>query len=204
MYRNEGLSWIREHPARAGRLHVSKVLNTFSVQQWLATESEEPSPSATSVIAVTYLPVLLLFLIRPIVFRRVPLRKGEGLLLLAFWSNVAVTAIAFTRIRFRVPIDPLMVIVAATFLTSMLASSHLGGDSSSEEANATQPEGVLGQQAGTRRRPSTPAGRFSTTGRYIPSKAGTSYRDPPAPAVNYTFPDILCLGFRIGEPWVNA
>ncbi len=119
-FRDAAIDWITEDPVRAGRLYAAKLLNTFSVEQELATEDQQPSRMATVLLAVTYLPVLALFLVRPLLRRRVPLHTGEGLLIAVFWTNVLATAVAFTRIRFRVPIDPLMVIVAAVLVASWL------------------------------------------------------------------------------------
>ena len=119
-FRDEAVEWITEDPVRAARLYVAKVLTTFSIEQDLATEEQQPSHLATVLLGATYLPVLLLFLLRPLFRRAAPLQTGEGFLIAVFWANVLATAVAFTRIRFRVPLDPLMVIVAAGLVAAWL------------------------------------------------------------------------------------
>lgn len=118
--RDVALDWIEANPVDAGQLFLAKFANNFTIEQELATADEQPSRAETLLIGVTYLPVLLLFLIRPLLHRRVPVRRGEGLLIAVFWANVLATAVAFTRIRFRVPLDPIMVIIAATLVAGLL------------------------------------------------------------------------------------
>ncbi|MGB3411613.1 MAG: hypothetical protein WBA45_10470 [Microthrixaceae bacterium] len=119
-FQEQAIEWIRENPTSAGRLYVGKFLNTFTVQQEFATSARAPSKAQTLVIALTYLPMLALFLLRHVVIGRVPFRRGELLLIGAFWTNVLVGALAFTRIRFRVPVDPLMTVIAVVFLVVLI------------------------------------------------------------------------------------
>ncbi|MGB6059095.1 MAG: hypothetical protein WBF71_12630 [Microthrixaceae bacterium] len=119
-FQEQAIDWIRENPTDAAGLYVGKFLNTFSVQQEFATRERAPSKTQTLVIAVTYLPLLALFLLRHGAVGRVPLRRGEPLLIGAFWTNALVGALAFTRIRFRVPVDPLMTVIAVIFLVGLL------------------------------------------------------------------------------------
>lgn len=119
-FQEQAIDWIRENPTDAARLYVGKFLNTFSVQQEFATRERAPSKAQTLVIAVAYLPLLALFLLRHVAVRRVPLRRGELLLIGAFWTNAFVAALAFTRIRFRVPVDPLMTVIAVVYLVESI------------------------------------------------------------------------------------
>lgn len=121
-YRDQAVEWITDDPVRAARLYSAKVLNTFAVEQELATADQQPSTATTVLVAVTYLPVLLLFLVRPALTRIAPWRRGEMLVIGIFWANVFATALAFTRIRFRVPLDPLMVAIVAVLLGAALRS----------------------------------------------------------------------------------
>lgn len=119
--RDRAVDWIVADPVRWARLYLAKVVNAFAVREDLATDAQERSTAQTILVAVTYLPVLALFLVRPFLVRMVPFRRGEGLLIGVFWANVLATAVAFTRIRFRVPLDPLMVVVVAILVVGLCA-----------------------------------------------------------------------------------
>lgn len=132
----QALEWIAEDPPRAAHLYAAKVLNTFNVRQEMATADQQPSAATTLLLALSYLPLLAAFLARQVLARWLPLRRGEGLLILVFWANVAATAIAFTRIRFRVPLDPVMAVVVATAAATLLQrrrTATLGGTAAPEE-----------------------------------------------------------------------
>ncbi len=132
-FQEQAVEWIRTNPTAAVRLYVGKFLNTFNVQQEFATRSEAPSKAQTLLIAVTYLPLLALFLLRHAALRRVRLRPGELLLIGAFWVNALVGALAFTRIRFRVPLDPLMTVIAVVLLAA-LVDAYLNRDPRTRDA----------------------------------------------------------------------
>lgn len=122
-FQSEALRWISENRAESARLYVGKLINTFNIQQEMATSTQTPSVWATLLIGITYLPLLAVFLWRHVAARTIELRPGEPLILCAFWANVVVGAIAFTRLRFRVPLDPMMAIIAMSFLATLLNSA---------------------------------------------------------------------------------
>ena len=104
--------WIRAHPARAGRLYLLKFLNYFNFRNTLRTAGESSSFRNT-VMLLTYGPLPLLFLFRLAMWRRWPPGAFERFAVLLYLLNGAFAAIFFTRIRFRLPFDYLLIAVAA-------------------------------------------------------------------------------------------
>lgn len=119
-YTSQALDWIRSHPGSAAALYAGKVANNFSYADDLATSSA--SSSAQNLLsAVSYYPILLLALLRIVASRRWPLRPTEQLIAWTILVNVLLLAVFFTRIRFRVPLDGLTIVLAASTVTHLLA-----------------------------------------------------------------------------------
>jgi len=72
--------------------------------------------------AVSYYPLLLLALLRLLLYRRWPLRPTEKLIAITIVVNVLLLAVFFTRLRFRVPLDGLTIVLAASTVTNYLSS----------------------------------------------------------------------------------
>ena len=120
-YTDQALSWAGQHPGRAVVLYAEKVANNFNYHDALATSSQG-STAQNLLSAVSYYPILLLALLRLLLYRRWPLRPTEKFLALAIVVNVLLLAVFFTRLRFRVPLDGLTIILAASTVTNFLAS----------------------------------------------------------------------------------
>ena len=122
--REEALRWMREHPGRAARLYVGKFAHFFAYANELASGAR-PGRAARLVGALSFYPLLGAFLARLVLARRWPLRRGEGLCVAAYFGYALVVALFFTRVRFRVPVEPLMmVVVAAGLATAWRARSR--------------------------------------------------------------------------------
>lgn len=119
-YTGQALAWIKQHPGRAAVLYAEKVANNFSYGDDLATASQG-STAQNLLSAVSYYPILLLALLRLVLYRRWPLRPTEKLLLLTIAVNVLLLAVFFTRLRFRVPLDGLTIVLAASTVTHYLS-----------------------------------------------------------------------------------
>jgi hypothetical protein len=119
-YQQSAIAWIKEHKWQALVLYLGKVLNNFSVQNELATSGRN-STAQTLLLAVTYLPLLLLFAVRLALALRPPQRLGrlEALLVALVLANALLLAVYYTRIRFRVPLDALMIAVDAALLATL-------------------------------------------------------------------------------------
>ena len=113
-YRNLALKWMRENPGDALWLYVKKVVNYFNFRNELATKHEK-SHSRDDVVFITYYPLLFLFFLRLCLFKKYPIKPFESLLIILYLSSPFLLAIFFTRIRFRIPFDYLMIMVAVPF-----------------------------------------------------------------------------------------
>jgi len=120
--RDRALEWVARNPQRAAGLYALKVLNHFNYRNDLRTSSRA-STVADVAVALTYGALLLIVLARLglALARRAPLSTFEGLLLAVYGLGALATAVAFTRIRFRVPFDPLLAVLAALALERALA-----------------------------------------------------------------------------------
>ena len=94
-------------------------MNNFSYSDDLATASQG-SLLQDVVAAVSYYPILLLALVRLALYRRWRLTPTEKLVAWTIVVNVLLLAVFFTRIRFRVPLDALTVVLAASTITHLL------------------------------------------------------------------------------------
>lgn len=119
-YTGQALDWIKQNPGRAAVLYAEKVANNFDYRDDLATASASGG-TQNLISAVSYYPILLLALLRIVFLRRWPLRPEEKLLAVTIAVNVLLLAVFFTRIRFRVPLDALTIVLAASAVTRMLS-----------------------------------------------------------------------------------
>jgi 4-amino-4-deoxy-L-arabinose transferase-like glycosyltransferase len=127
-YTGQALDWIKSNPGPAAALYAEKVANNFNYRDDLATSSQNGG-AQNLISAVSYYPILLLALLRIFLLRRRPLRAEEKLLAVTIVVNVLLLAVFFTRIRFRVPLDALTIVLAASTVTRLC-----GGRAATEEA----------------------------------------------------------------------
>jgi hypothetical protein len=109
--------WIRENPGSAAKLYAAKVVNYFNFRNELATKNASSSWSDWLLFA-TYYPLLSVAAVRLFVIRRFPLSNVEVLIYLLYLGNAFISAIYFTRIRFRIPFDFLLIAVVAGFIAT--------------------------------------------------------------------------------------
>src|SRR5215475_2360437 len=124
-YQEAGRRWIREHPGEAAVLYAEKVANNFSFRNELATSAQR-SPVQDMVSAVSYYPLLALFALRLLLARRWKLTGLEKLLVALVLGNVLLLAVFYTRLRFRVPLDGLMLVTSAAMLAELLTGHRPG------------------------------------------------------------------------------
>jgi 4-amino-4-deoxy-L-arabinose transferase-like glycosyltransferase len=118
-YRAQAVEYIGEHPARAARLYGLKVLNYFNFRNELITRSEG-SALRDLLVLFTYGPLLLVVITRLALIPRFQATRFEILLVVLYGLSALVGAVFFTRIRFRLPFDSLLVMLAAVFLAQLL------------------------------------------------------------------------------------
>lgn len=116
-YRDRASDWVKAHPGRAATLYAEKVLNNFNYHNELATSGQN-STIKDLISAVSFYPLLLLFALRLLYWRR--LQGLEKLLIVLVLGNVLLLAIFYTRLRFRVPLDGVMLISSAAMLAELI------------------------------------------------------------------------------------
>jgi hypothetical protein len=123
-YRTQALEFMLAHKAHTVRLYFMKVLNHFNYRNDLKTY-EATSTTKDLVLMLTYGPLLLLLILRLVMYKLYKLSPFEILLVFLYLSNAFVSAIFFTRIRFRLPFDFLLIILAALFLEQLVRGELL-------------------------------------------------------------------------------
>lgn len=114
-YKAEALRYISENKFAAAQLYAAKFLNHFNYRNELKTNVGEVS-LADMLVLVTYGPLLALFLLRIALSRTIKMTPFEWLLIAIYLASAAFHAIFFTRIRFRLPFDFLLIMSAAMTL----------------------------------------------------------------------------------------
>ena len=115
---NQVFELWKAKPAWAIRLYALKVLNYFNFRNNLVTKAES-SPTRDLVMLVTYGTLLVLGAGR-LLMHKSPLNSFEWLLVFLYFGNAFYSAIFFTRIRFRLPFDYLLILLAASFAARWL------------------------------------------------------------------------------------
>jgi hypothetical protein len=109
------IDWIRHNPVAAAQLYVGKVVNYFNYRNEVATRSEAAS-WRDWLSFFTYYPLLAAAIARLAVARRFPMTREEGLIYILYFGNAFISAVFFTRVRFRIPFDALLIPVVAAFV----------------------------------------------------------------------------------------
>jgi hypothetical protein len=110
--RESALEWITHHPLDAIALYAAKIANYFSPYNAPVTATE--GGNALRLIAYLSCAVLVaLVLARLLLRKQLPVGATERVFLGLFLVNAPVMAVFFTRIRFRQPLDNILVIEAA-------------------------------------------------------------------------------------------
>jgi hypothetical protein len=114
-YGQEALRWVTGHPRQAIGLYFSKVLYWFSPTNRLV-QANQQTAGRDLVMILTYCPLLLLFVVRLLRFRRYPLQSWEVLFYLLYLQSSLCYAVFFPRIRYRLPYDYLLIGVVAGYI----------------------------------------------------------------------------------------
>jgi hypothetical protein len=111
-YQQQAISYISSHPMAAINLYLQKVLNYFNFRNDLVTVSEG-SRMRDLIMLLTYGPLIIIFFLRIMLIKRSRPTRVEILFILLYITSAFVTAIFFSRIRFRLPFDFLLIMVVA-------------------------------------------------------------------------------------------
>lgn len=113
-YKSKAIEFILSHKKQAIKLYFQKLLNHFNYRNEVATKAEASSSKDLLMLA-TYGPLLILFLIRIFLIKTFRLSSFEALLIGLYFAKAFFMAIFFTRIRYRLPFDFLLIGVVAIF-----------------------------------------------------------------------------------------
>jgi 4-amino-4-deoxy-L-arabinose transferase-like glycosyltransferase len=114
--RAQSLHWIGTHPGLAATRYAERVGDYFAPFDALAT-SAQSSNAKNALAAVTYLPLLCLFVVRLVLWRRRRPGDLEKLLIWLYVGFAFLEAIFLSRVRYRVPLDALLIVVVASMVT---------------------------------------------------------------------------------------
>lgn len=116
----KAIEWAKENPGTAVALYGKKFANFFGYQLGLATEGAEGGQAKNLLIFVTYYPLLALALARFLLFKSAPASKVEWVLAGLYVLFGLISAVFFTRIRFRLPVDYLLIFLATRTVCLLL------------------------------------------------------------------------------------
>lgn len=122
-YSDAAKQWVMEHPRQAARLYTEKVLHYF----WLdsKTEGDDRSNALSNdhqswreiIMMATYGPLLALFFVRIAFSIKFPMSQEEVCLTALYFVNALFSAVFFTRVRFRLPMDWLLFAIDAGMIS---------------------------------------------------------------------------------------
>ena len=126
--RNMAIKWILDNPTEALFHYVKKVIVHFGYSNNLATKKEE-SIWKDIVMVLSYYPLLILLVVRLFLCRKYPLSDFEKLALIIYFANALFSSIFFPRIRYRIPYDFLLIMIASTSasLLFFIIKAHIKG-----------------------------------------------------------------------------
>lgn len=128
-FRDEAIKWALNNPLKTAKLYFFKTVNYFNYRNELAVKRE--STTLRDVLSfVSYYPLLLLAFLRLIFAYKFPMNDFEKFIAVLFLVSPFLHAIFFTRMRFRVPFDYLMIMLGASYLANVLEAriSSLAAD----------------------------------------------------------------------------
>jgi hypothetical protein len=111
-FAREAMKHVVSHPVHSAGLYVLKFLNYFNFRNNLRTTAESGG-ARDLIMLVSYGFLLTIALLRMAACRCLPLSRLEMFCLLLYLCNGAFSAIFFTRIRYRLPADLLLIAVCA-------------------------------------------------------------------------------------------
>ncbi len=111
-FRNQAIEWVKTNPFAAFKLYLGKTLNYFNYTNKLFVE-EQGSKLKDIVMFWSYIPLLLIAIVRLFFIGRVPLSRTEQYLYFIYFGMAFMSAVFFTRLRFRVPFDFLLIAIVS-------------------------------------------------------------------------------------------
>lgn len=120
-FKKSAIDWVTDHPADAGGVYLQKVANYFNFKNKLGTKSEE-SFFKNALMFLSYYPLLIVVVIRCTLWRKYKFTWPELLLYILYFGNAFISAVVYTRLRYRIPFDFLLVAMVSIFIGHLRAS----------------------------------------------------------------------------------
>jgi 4-amino-4-deoxy-L-arabinose transferase-like glycosyltransferase len=110
------VDWMAEHPADVLRLSGLRLLGLYSAFTRTRTQTEDASPRNQIIAAISFYPVLAMGLIGAVIawYRQ----RASVVLHVAIVAGTAVYLLTTACTRFRLPLDPLWILLASVAVTS--------------------------------------------------------------------------------------
>lgn len=115
----EAMEYIKNNPLESVKFYFIKLLNYFNYTNELKTASQQ-NVFYDIVMFITYYFILLLVIIRIFDRKRFPLTDLEIFILGCYIISAVVSAIFFTRVRFRLPFDYLLILINAIYVSNLI------------------------------------------------------------------------------------
>jgi Dolichyl-phosphate-mannose-protein mannosyltransferase len=112
------MKYIKENKLRSAKMYFLKFLNHFGINNQFAT-SQQNNQNYEILMLLSYGLILILLIVRLAVIKKFSLLPEEVLFLLIYLSSALFFSIYFTRIRFRLPFDYLIIGVVAMFIANI-------------------------------------------------------------------------------------
>lgn len=119
-YRSAAVNWISSNKNDAARLYLLKLINHFNFRNDLQTTSES-SVTRDIVLGASYLPLLLIFIFRIVTLPWLRFSRFELFLIVMYLAWALIMAVFFTRVRYRLPLDFLLIMVVTLFIYQVVA-----------------------------------------------------------------------------------
>lgn len=118
-YKTKAIEYIKNNKLKSLKLYFFKFINYFNYKNDLATPFET-SHFRSWVLLVTYGFILITAMFRLFYSNKIPLDQFDWFLVSLYLLNAALISVYFTRIRFRLPYDPLLIMMNAKFLATLI------------------------------------------------------------------------------------
>jgi hypothetical protein len=118
-FTQKALEWVKNNKTQALTLYLKKSLNYFNFRNELATKTEA-SMIKNLIMLFTYGLFIILFMIRIGLLYYYKLSRLEFMFIIIYFFNIFPSAIFYTRIRYRLPFDFLLIALVAVFLDKVL------------------------------------------------------------------------------------
>ena len=120
-YKKAAIDWVVNHPVDAAGLYLQKVANYFNYKNKISTATEG-SFFKNALMFLSYYPLLIVVVIRCTLWRKYQFTWPELLLYILYFGNALLSAVVYTRLRYRIPFDFLLVAMVSIFIGHLRAS----------------------------------------------------------------------------------